>query len=84
MISKSIFITGGAGYIGAMLCPSLLNQGYKVTVIDNLMYNQSPLLECCSNNLGYGHIKINEDKLCVEFLDDNNKSEYICYINKKI
>ena len=41
-------------------------------------------LECCSNNLGYGHIKINEDKLCVEFLDDNNKSEYICYINKKI
>ena len=41
-------------------------------------------LECCSNNLGYGHIKINEDKLCVEFLDDNNKSEYICYINKNI
>lgn len=42
-----ILITGGAGYIGAIMVPQLLRHGYEVTVIDNFMYNQTPLLDCC-------------------------------------
>jgi len=42
-----ILITGGAGYIGSILTPMLLNSGNEVTVIDNLMYNQTPLLDYC-------------------------------------
>jgi nucleoside-diphosphate-sugar epimerase len=38
-----ILVTGGAGYIGSMLVPDLLSRGYKVTVIDNLMYKQTSL-----------------------------------------
>ncbi len=34
---KSIFITGGAGYIGSRLVPQLIKSGYKVTVYD-IMY----------------------------------------------
>tara|TARA_Y100000590_G_scaffold470507_1_gene665825 strand:+ start:2530 stop:3480 length:951 start_codon:yes stop_codon:yes gene_type:complete len=45
---EKILITGGAGYIGSMLTPALLTLGYKITVFDNLLYNQSSLLECCS------------------------------------
>jgi len=48
-MKKSILITGGAGYIGSMLTPSLLADGYSVTVIDNLLFNQSPLNQCCAN-----------------------------------
>jgi nucleoside-diphosphate-sugar epimerase len=33
---KKIFITGGAGYIGSVLVPSLLEKNYSVTVYDNL------------------------------------------------
>ncbi len=45
-----IFITGGAGYIGSVLVPVLLNEGYRVTVLDNFMYGQNSLLECCAND----------------------------------
>ncbi len=36
---KKVYITGGAGYVGAVLAPKLLDKGYKVSVID-LMITQ--------------------------------------------
>lgn len=44
-----ILITGGAGYIGSVLCPYLLDKGFSVTVLDNLYYKQHSLLPCFSN-----------------------------------
>jgi nucleoside-diphosphate-sugar epimerase len=48
MIQK-ILITGGAGYIGSVLTEVLLDKGFQVTVFDNLMYKQTPLLHLCNN-----------------------------------
>ena len=40
---KKILITGGAGFIGSMLCTKVINFGYQVTVVDLLKYNKSSL-----------------------------------------
>ena len=45
----NILVSGGAGYIGAILVPIFLRNGFQVTVLDNLAYGQTSLLDCCSN-----------------------------------
>lgn len=43
----NVLVIGGAGYIGSVLVPHLLGVGHEVTVVDNLMYRQSSLLDVC-------------------------------------
>ena len=40
---NKVLITGGAGYIGAVLTPYLLQKGYKVTVLDLMIYGENVL-----------------------------------------
>ncbi len=42
-----ILVTGGAGYIGSILVPHLLEEGHQITVLDNFMYGQASLLGSC-------------------------------------
>jgi nucleoside-diphosphate-sugar epimerase len=37
---KQVLVTGGAGYVGAVLVPKLLKAGYNVKVIDLYLYGQ--------------------------------------------
>ena len=42
MSSKEILVTGGAGYIGAVLVPELVSKGHSVTVLDAFLYGTDP------------------------------------------
>ena len=46
---KSVFVTGGAGYLGSIMVPELLQAGFKVTVLDNFMFKQNSLAHVCAN-----------------------------------
>ncbi|MBM3450332.1 MAG: NAD(P)-dependent oxidoreductase [Armatimonadetes bacterium] len=44
-----ICVTGGAGYLGSILVPHLLQDGHTVTVLDNFRYHQVTLLDCVAD-----------------------------------
>jgi nucleoside-diphosphate-sugar epimerase len=44
---QKVLVTGGAGYVGSVLCEHLLEAGYEVVVIDNLIHQQNSLFHLC-------------------------------------
>ena len=42
-MSRKILVTGGAGYIGSMLCTYLIKEGFNVTVIDKFDFSRDSL-----------------------------------------
>ncbi len=44
-----ILVTGAAGYIGSILVPTLLRHDHEVIAVDNFLYGQTSLLDCCAD-----------------------------------
>lgn len=40
---RTILVVGGAGYVGSALVPLLLNRGYRVRVLDAMIYGDEPI-----------------------------------------
>lgn len=45
----NILVTGGAGYIGTLLIPKLLERNYKVKLFDTFIYGVKPILHFASH-----------------------------------
>ncbi len=65
-MKNSVLVTGGAGYLGSVLCEHLLQAGYRVTVLDNLLYGQHSLFQFCAHpefEFVFGDVR-DEELLC--------------------
>jgi nucleoside-diphosphate-sugar epimerase len=46
---RRVLVTGAAGYLGSILCEHLLDAGWHVTALDNVLYSQNSLFHFCAN-----------------------------------
>ena len=67
-----VLITGGAGYIGSLLCEYLLSQKFKVTVIDNFLFSQNSL-NSYYNNKNFDVISMDvRDQELIKYVKKND------------
>jgi len=53
---RTVLVTGGAGYVGAVLVPKLLDKGYRVKVLDLYIYGEH-VLDAAKDNPSLEQIK---------------------------
>lgn len=70
---EKILVSGGAGYLGSVLVPMLLKNGFEVTVIDNFRFGQLSLLDCCADkNLKIIKGDVRDDTLMAEQMENKD------------
>ncbi|MBI4861413.1 MAG: SDR family oxidoreductase [Candidatus Riflebacteria bacterium] len=70
---EKILLSGGAGYLGSTMVGFLLNEGYQVTVLDNLMYNQWSLWSYLSHpNFDFVRGDVRNEQLVKGLLQDKD------------
>ncbi len=48
-MDKKILITGGAGYLGSIMCETLLRNNFEVLALDTISFDQTSLFHLCNN-----------------------------------
>ena len=54
---QNCLVTGGAGFIGSHLCKSLLDDGYKIICLDNLITGNKQNIEGLLSNSNFEFIE---------------------------
>ena len=80
MMQSNILVTGGAGYIGSMLVPHLIEIGHMVTVVDSLLFKGFHPMEGYKHK-NYQFIRADlRDELFIESVIQLNKFDAIIHL----
>ena len=71
--SKSIVVTGGAGYVGSVLVDRLVNEKFNVKVIDSLVFGNDGISHLIDNNsIEFFNVDIRETKKVSEIIKNSD------------
>ncbi len=73
---QTVIVAGGAGFIGAHLCESLLSEGYRVICVDNFLTSKEEKLKNIRNNSNFSFINHDVTKP----LEISEKIDYIFHL----
>ena len=63
-MADTVLVTGGAGFLGSILCAHLLQSGFRVTVLDNLLYGEQSLFHLCAESrFTFVHGDVRDEKM---------------------
>ena len=79
ILMEKVFITGGAGYVGAVLVPELLAKNYFVTVLDLMIYGENVLPDHPNLNTVKGDIR--DQALLKKLLPEHNAVIHLACIS---
>ena len=74
----NVLLTGGAGYIGSHICYGLIDQGHKVTTIDNLITGNKNLIP---KNVEHINSDISDAKTVANLIQKNNFDAFLLGIH---
>ena len=75
MYKKTAVVTGGAGFIGSHLCDRLINEGFKVMCLDNLVTGNYDNISHLEKNSNFKFIKHNVSK----YIDIKGKIDFVLH-----
>ena len=71
----NILVAGGAGYIGTHTCVELINNGYEVVIIDNLVNSKRDVVdrikEITSKDVTFYEGDVRDEKLLINIFEEN-------------
>jgi len=70
-MKRHVLVTGGAGYLGSIVVERILDAGFRVTVLDNLMYGQESLFHLCAHpDFDFQRGDVRDEALLARLLKD--------------
>ena len=75
MTKKTLVITGGAGFIGSHLCDRLIEEGFKVICLDNLITGKLENIKHLLKNKNFRFAKHNVTK----YIDIKGRVDYVLH-----
>lgn len=77
---QTVYITGGAGFIGSNLCEKLLSLGYQVVCIDNFLTSSKKNIEKLLNNPHFQFLELDVIHAQLKDFDNLPKPDFIFHL----
>lgn len=77
---QTVYVAGGAGFIGSHLCEALLKEGHEVVCLDNFLTSSKKNIENLLSNPRFHFAEVNITKFSKDLVKDFPKADFIYHL----